>query len=212
MNYQHFDLLRFGAEFAYSVVIIIMFLFIYLKTKGLFKISKYRGIRYFRNAFLLLALAYASRLLYHSVKIMLVASEYHVHGRVLSLISLFLVSYFGSVAIGYLIYSSIWKKVEHWKFLVFINLFVFMVILLFPLGFSLLLFIVIQLGMIAAIFIVNRGKKIRYLYSLVSLFWIFNMIILYSRSLLSFEAKLVLQVLSVVLLSCFISKVSKWVK
>jgi hypothetical protein len=51
-------------EIIYTSLIIFPSLFIYVKTKKLYDFSKYKGIRYFSNAFLFFTLAFLVRLVY----------------------------------------------------------------------------------------------------------------------------------------------------
>ena len=47
-----------GTELIYSFVIIVSSLMIYYSTKEMYELSSYKGIKYFRQAFLLFAIAY----------------------------------------------------------------------------------------------------------------------------------------------------------
>ena len=53
--------LGFGSELIYSFVIILCSLMVYFGTKELYELSSYKGIKYFREAFLFFAIAYAFR-------------------------------------------------------------------------------------------------------------------------------------------------------
>jgi hypothetical protein len=211
-NQQFFDPLRFGFEFVYSLVITILFLFIFYKTKYLFKLTKYDGIRYFRDSFLFFGLAYFSRFIYFIIRLLVINTSYHIPGKVISLISLIFITYLTTLAIGYLIYSSIWKKVKYIHFIIFINLLSLISIFIFYLNYSIIYFLIIQLFLMIILLFTNTNKNIKFVYPLISLFWIFNLIIFYSRRFLSFEIKIVFQFLSLILLSYFIYRILKWTK
>ncbi len=107
--------LGFETEVIYSFVIIVCSLMIYYATKELYKLSSYKGIKYFRQAFLFFALAYFFRFI---IKFILVSFNIRaildfsprVFGMVLGQITLFIFMYFSSIAIFYLLYSVMWKK------------------------------------------------------------------------------------------------------
>jgi hypothetical protein len=210
--YQSFDPIRFYSEMFYSILIIIIFLFIFFKTKEIYDITKHKGIYYFRLSFLFFALAYFSRLLYHITKLLLKHIDIYIPGRTISFISIVIVTYLVTIAIGYLIYSNIWKKLSHKMFLLYINIFALIITIIFSLTLSLLFIILIQIYLIIVILIINSKKKIKFLYSLISLFWIFNLIIFYSRKLLDFEIKIMLQIISIFILSYLIYRILKWTK
>ena len=209
---QHFDPLRFGLEFAYSLLVAALFLFIFYKTKNFFKITKHEGINYFNLAFLFFALAFFSRFLFYVVRLVVLNSSLHIPGRTLSFFSLVLVTYFSTIAIGYLIFSTQYKKFKHSHFLILINLLAALSIAIFYFNHSIIYFLAIQLLLMATLLFVNAKKSIRFVYPLMSLFWIMNIVIFHTRRFLGFEIKLVLQILSLGLLIYFIYKVLKWTK
>jgi hypothetical protein len=100
-----------GTELIYSFVIIFCSLVIYFETKELYELSTYKGINYFRQAFLFFGIAYFFRYFikfligYFGIKEILDLSP-----RIVGQISLFLFIYFSTIAIFYLIYSMMWKR------------------------------------------------------------------------------------------------------
>ena len=52
---------QIGAELIYSFVIIVCSLMVYYATKEMYELSSYKGIKYFRQAFLFFAIAYFFR-------------------------------------------------------------------------------------------------------------------------------------------------------
>jgi len=103
--------LGFGAEIIYSFVIIVCSLMIYFGTKELYELSSYKGIKYFRQAFLFFAVAYFFRsfikfiLGYFNIK-----EIFEFSPGVFGGFTLFLFMYFSSIAVFYLLYSIMWKK------------------------------------------------------------------------------------------------------
>lgn len=96
-----------GAEVIYSFAIIFCSLMIYFGTKELYELSTYKGIKYFRFAFLFLALAYIFRL--PTIGLLPMPGITAIIG---SYISLFLFMYFSTMSIFYLIESVLWKKLK----------------------------------------------------------------------------------------------------
>jgi len=212
MVYQFFDPLKFGFEFFYSTIVFFSFFFIFFKTKEIFTISKHEGVQYFRYSFLFFALAYFSRLTYQVVKLIIMSSGISLPGWVLSYPSLILISYFGTIAICFLIYSQLWKFISYKKFLLLSNLFAILIVLFSLFTFSMTLFGIIQFLLIVIIIAINYNKPIKFLYALISLFWILNLIIFYSGKVLSFTVKLSFQLASLFLLAYFIYRILKWIK
>lgn len=107
----------FGMELIYSFIIIFCSLIIYFSTKGLYKISKYPGIKYFRESFLFFAIAY-----FFKSFISFLFFIFEVKGLIefssifLGVLTLFFFMYASTMAIFYLLYSIIWKNMkEKWK-------------------------------------------------------------------------------------------------
>jgi len=210
--FHFFNPLRFGSELIYAIIVTALFLFIFYKTKHLFDLTKHNGIKYFRVAFLFFAFAYISRFLFYVMRLIIFNTNLHVPGRFLSFASLILVTYFSTLAIGYLIYSSVWKKINHTTFVILVNVLALITISIFYLRYPLIYFLLIQLSLMTTLLLINTKKRIRFVYPLISLFWIFNLIIFHTRRLLGFEAKLILQIASILLLVYFIYRILKWTK
>jgi hypothetical protein len=107
---------QIGAELIYSFVIIICSLMVYYSTKEMYELSSYKGIKYFREAFLFFAIAYFFRyfiqffLFLFNIRDILEFSPAYI-----GWISLFVFLYSSSMAIFYLLYSVMWKKWNHSK-------------------------------------------------------------------------------------------------
>jgi hypothetical protein len=106
-----------GAEMIYSFVIIVCSLMIYFGTKELYELSSHKGIKYFRKAFLFFALAYFFRtFIKFGVVYFNVRGIFDIPARILNpaviQLTLFIFMYFSSMAIFYLLYSVMWKKLN----------------------------------------------------------------------------------------------------
>lgn len=108
---------NFGTEVIYSFIIIACSLMIYFSTRELYNISSHKGIKYFRLSFLFFAFAYFSRSF-----IKLILAYFNAPGLnaispnllppLVGIISLFLFIYFSTIAIFYLFYSGLCKKIN----------------------------------------------------------------------------------------------------
>jgi len=100
-----------GTEIIYSFIIILSSLMIFFSTKEIYKLSSYKGLKYFRYAFLFFAIAYFLR--YSTIFLLKFLNKFQairIPPRSILTLSLFLFMYFSSMAIFYLLYSVMWKK------------------------------------------------------------------------------------------------------
>jgi membrane-associated HD superfamily phosphohydrolase len=184
--------LGLGAELFYSFVIILCSLMIYFGTRELYELSSYKGIKYFRQAFLFFAIAYFFRsfikfiVLYFNVEGVIDFSPL-VFGATGLLTQLFFM-YFSSMAIFYLLYSVMWRKWNHSSFKIYLfhglafamglisilsrNPAVYFGLNLF------LLFVVVSVVYISHQTLKDKkkGSSLYLVYVLLSAFWILNII------------------------------------
>jgi len=184
--------LGFGAELFYSFVIIVCSLMIYFGTKELYELSSYKGIKYFRQAFLFFAIAYFFRsfikfvIAFFNIKGILEFSPVaFIAGGSLTL---FLFMYLSAMAIFYLLYSVMWKKLggNSNRIYLFHGIALLMALVsvlsrnpLVYLSLNIfLLFIVIFVVYISSQNKKGKGKghNLHVIYLLLSLFWILNII------------------------------------
>lgn len=109
----------FGMELIYSFVIIFCSLIVYFSTKKMYDISKHPGIKYFRISFLFFALAYFFK---SFISFLFVFSGFRGIVEFLSVFpgvtTVFLFMYTSTMAIFYLLYSIVWKKMAEERFLI----------------------------------------------------------------------------------------------
>lgn len=178
--------LGLGTEVVYSFVIIICCLMIYFSTKKLYELSSHKGIKYFRNSFLIFAFAYffKSFVKFSSIifnqKVILGISPY-----LLSFMSSFIFIFLNSIAIFCLLYSIIWKKIDYklMPSLFYIIAFIISIIMLLsknPLTYLIvnLFLLILSIGIIYAAKNTNKNKpnKMYSTYFLLSIFLILNII------------------------------------
>ena len=159
---------------------------VYFGTRELYELSSYKGIKYFRQAFLFFAVAYFFR---SFIKFVM---DYFKISRILDFspmifgqFSLLLFIYFSSMAVFYLIYSLMWKKwngsskkiyLFHALAVIISLAGIFFINPMVYLGLNIFLLIFV----IIISFISNsdkkRGKKnnLHMIYTLLFIFWFFN--------------------------------------
>jgi hypothetical protein len=188
----------FGAEIIYSFVIIVCSLMIYFGTKEVYELSSYKGIKYFRYAFLFFAIAYFFRsfikfaLVYFNIGMILEIPP-REFGFLIGQFTLFVFIYFSSMAIFYLL-SSARKNNSNIYFYNILAVILSTITILFRnplvyLGLNLFLFVVVlftvhisretknKLAQHSKSSIESKKKnKLHIIYFLLSFFWILNII------------------------------------
>lgn len=177
-----------GVELIYSFVIIVCSLMIYFSTKEMYELSSYKGIKYFRQSFLLFGIAYFFR---SFIKLILVYSGasriLDINIKYIGSITLFIFMFFGSLAVFYLVYSLMWKKWNKKEELILILFYIISVILSFiiittkEIEVFILISIIIFAIAIFGLYLTHKQSKnkkssITIIYTLLFIFWILNII------------------------------------
>jgi len=187
----------------------------------MFELSSYKGIKYFRQAFLFFAIAFFFRyfikflLMFFNLKEVLEISPMFIGG-----ISLFIFLYSSSMAVFYLLYSVMWKKWNHSKLKIYLFNFFALIIaivgVLFRGFFINLILIAALLFFISFILFLayknlrgsKKGKSLYLIYFLLFVFCIFNIIdILIPRFLQLYQ--LVIYLISAFIFMIILYKVLK---
>jgi hypothetical protein len=217
---RFFDPFMFGSELLYTLIIVFLCFLIYFKTKEIYDLTKHKGIHYFRNTFLFFGLAYISRFVLHLLMIANTALDIYLPRELFLPITILPVSYFSTMALFYLMYSLIWKKIENKQFLIFSNIaaILFSIVAFIsrsPHTISILQLIPLAFTIIIGLSSYKKGKRFsntRILYFLVILFWIINLIVLSPTRFFLFRAKAVFQIISVIIFIIIYYKTVKWTK
>jgi hypothetical protein len=180
---------QIGTELIYSFVIIACSLMVYHATKEMYELSEYKGLKYFRQAFLFFAIAYFFRyfiqffLVLFSLRDILEFSPLYA-----GWFSLFIFLYSSAMAVFYLLYSVMWKKWNH--SVSRIVLFNILAVVIAFIGASFrglvisLALNVILLAFVSIILFVaykdskgkKKGKGLFVIYLLLFIFWILNVV------------------------------------
>jgi hypothetical protein len=177
-----------GVELTYSLVLVILCLLVYFKTKEIYELTSHKGIKYFRDAFMFFAIAYLFRFLAHTS--MFYEINFGIHPRIMPLICLLPFAFASSMAILSLAYSTLWKRLNFKEYneIHILYLLAFLITITVLITSSLLIFLATQ----ALLFIIaivmsyknfkEKKKKSHFAslyttYGLLFLFWIFNLAI-----------------------------------
>jgi len=212
----------FGIELAYTILILLFCFLVYFKTREIYELTKHKGIQYFRYAFLFFGLAYASRLfLYIMIAGNIFTFEPFAHPRPILPVSNLVMAYFSTIAILYLTYSTIWKKISIEHFLTLSNIIaIFVAVVAFvsmsPIIVSLTQLLLLAVTIIISIKAYKKDKKrthMRALYFLIAIFWLISLFVIDEpRKFLPLEVKVTLQIISIIVFLAIYYRVTKWVK
>jgi hypothetical protein len=214
-----FNPLFFGTELVLSIIIILLCLIIYQKTKDMYKLTGHKGIAFFRNTFLFLGLAYFFK---YVIRIRFITTLFdkgtaHIFLMPLSFLTSSLLS---TIAISYLFLSLTWKKTNSkhakWIFIPIAFLVAFIsMITREPMFIILLQSILLIATVIFSLKLTKKSKKLSKLfviYNLLFIFWIIDLLSLSPRKFLPPYFNLFVQIASFVIFIIIFVKVNKWLK
>ena len=216
--YHLIDPARLVVELVYTIIVVFLCFTIYYKTRELYDLTKYEGIKYFRITFLFFGLAFLFRFLSVFVMLMGITFDIEISRYLFRIFPLVFNGYFSTMAILSLTYSMIWKELQIKHMLIISNA---IAVLISSIAFytrepdflilaqAILLFFTILM----AVYFYRRSKKISglfILYILFSLFWIVNLLALTPRRFLPFEIHTIFQIISIALIGIIYLKVTKW--
>jgi len=216
-----FDPIRFGIEITYTIIAVCLFFLIYFRTKEMYTLTEYKGIMFFRGAFLFFALAYLLRLFLISSRLYSSSPTFFI--RDFFPLSLIFVSYFSTLGIILLIFSITWKYIKSAHLVLYGHLISLLLTIIIILTNSSEILTYIQVGLLIIVTIfgiifnkkTDRSKKstqTRMLYFLLLLSWLLNIWMLTPGWFFPSEVKSLFQVLSLVVFGAIYYKVSKWLK
>lgn len=176
-------------EFMYALIAAILLFLIYTQTKEFYNLTKHRGIHYFRNAFLFLAIAHIFRfvsyffMLSEAVPMRMLSTT----NQIIVTVGFSLFTVFSFLGILHLTYSSIHKKISKGLFSKSYSLYIIALVLFMPVLFfgNIQVFLAIQALLVLFAFIMSavsfekqrqkRKHSMHILYGLFLLFWIVGM-------------------------------------
>lgn len=174
-------------EFIYTellafLIVTILCLFIYFKTKEVYSLTSHKGIYYFRTTFLFLALGFLFRFIFLFSRLYYPEFKFSYFG----FIPMFFVAYFGSVAILSLSSSLVWNSLHNsWNY--WMHIIAMFVLLVSIFTQSPEVMILLQFGLLLFSFLAVKFKKgkffsnMKIVYMLLFVFWIVNLLVLTKR-------------------------------
>lgn len=200
---NNLEIMRIGSEILYTFVIVMICAFIYIRTKEIYSLTKHEGIKYFRNGFLFFGLAYLSRILLHLVSLTSWAYEFLIPRCFYNPVAMIAVSYMSTMALFYITYSIVWKKIKYKHIVLFANIIALLISVLAFVSRSALIIGLIQLALLISIivFSIFMHKKSKNhskaLYLLIAIFWLLNILATGTSTIIFFQINLVFQLLSI---------------
>ncbi|MBU0461302.1 MAG: hypothetical protein KJ574_01815, partial [Nanoarchaeota archaeon] len=108
--FDPFDPLIFIPGLVFTILAVIFCFLIYFKTRESYQLTKYKGLQYFRGAFLFFGLSYVLRFLFSLVILSSRVFDIFMPRGMSMPFLIMLLGYFSTIGIFYLIFCSIWKK------------------------------------------------------------------------------------------------------
>jgi len=215
-----FDPIVFGTELVFTIIAFIFCFAIYYKTRESYELTKHAGIRYFRDAFLFFGLSYIMRFLFSLVLFSRMAFDFFIPREMFVPLFILPLGYLSTIAIFYLIFSLVWKRVNNQKILILGHLIAILLPLLAFLTRTpmLLLYMQTALLMIAIllVFLIRKGKKrlskTKILYLLVFGLWLINLFIIDSKRPFPPEIEILFRAVSLIVFVMIYYKVNKWAR
>ena len=221
MAVEHFfDQSFFITELFFTVIAVIFCFLIYFKTKEIYVLTKYEGIKYFRDAFLFFGMSYVIRFLFGLVIVSTMELEVYIPRKIFVLIFILPLGYFSTIGIFYLVFSSVWKKFKSRTLMIFGHSVAVLLSVISLITRSHLILLVFQsalliLAVILSGVIRKKEKKIsrmRMLYFLISVLWLINLWVIDRRKPFSVEIEIFFEVVSLAVFIAIYFKISKWVR
>lgn len=213
---QHMSINTILLETIFTSIIAFLSFLIYYETKEIYALTKHKGIKYFRNAFLLFSLAHLARLFFQSIKLGVKSLGVKFQMFTLMPFALLITSYLSTIAIFYLTLSLFSKKAKK-QFEIFLHIIAILISFYVSMTHSILTLGITQIILLIIAIIVyfainSKFTNIVGIYTLLMIFWIFNIFVLDPRIMLPIEIKLFFYTLSVSIFIIINKKVRKWTK
>ena len=217
---HYFDPLDFGEDFLFTVISGVFCFLIYFKTRESYNLTKYKGIKYFRDAFLFFGMSYVMRFLFSLVLLSRIAFDFILPREIFVPLFILPLGYFSTIGIFYLIFGSVWKRFDNKKLIIFGHALAILLSVISFMTRSHIILILLQcILLIIAVglrFVIQKEKRnisqIKILYFLVALLWLINLLVLGRRRSLSFGIDIFFHIVSLIVFIFIYLKISKWVK
>jgi hypothetical protein len=203
-------------ELIFSTIVIILTLLIYFRTREMYVLTKHKGIRYFRNSFLFFGLAFFFRFAFHLFMMSRIINM-HLAREIIAPVSLTITSYLSTMAIFYLVLSTLWKYTKSNSLLYTAHAFAAVIVVLVGffrtpgiLGIAQLVLLVF--ATVLSYFSHRKSKKhspLFIIYILLFVIWVANIFIMEPHRFISFELRMLSLLITLVLFGIIYFKVRK---
>ena len=207
-------------ELIFSVIIIALALLIYLRTREMYALTKHKGIGYFRNAFLFFALAYIFRYLFHFFQMSRLFFNTVASRQLIAPAPLILTGYLSTMAIFFLILSTLWRKTKDKPLLYIAQVFAIIITALVavfrtPEILTIAQLVLLVFAIVMSHFSYQKSKKhsqLFIIYIILFIIWVFNISVLGPIRFLPFGLRILSPVISIILFAIIYFRVTKWTK
>lgn len=212
-----FNPLLFITELAFTLIAVIFCTLIFLRTKEIYDLTKYKGIKYFRYAFLFLGLSYAIRFLLSLFMLSMLAFDIFMPRREIMPFFILILAYFSTAGILYLVSSTAWKNIKPLPLNIIVHgtALLLSVVAFLTRSHIILLYLQTALLILAVILSILTHKKkkiskIRVLYFLIFFLWLINLWIIDTRRPFPLEIEIFFQAVSLIVFFIIYRKISKF--
>jgi hypothetical protein len=105
-----FDAIGFSAEILFTLLAAVFCALIYWRTRESYELTKHRGIKYFRDAFLLFGISYVLRLLFSAMRASRFVFDIGIPRELFMVLFILPLGYVSTLGIMALISSTIWRR------------------------------------------------------------------------------------------------------
>ena len=171
---------------------------IYFKTRESYELTKYEGLKYFRNAFLLFGISYILSFLSSIALFSRVIFGVTLPREIFGTLFILPLGYLSTMAILYLIYSTVWKKFENKKTMLISHIVAIILTITTFITRSHMILVLLQ--------------SILFILAIVLGLWLTNLFMIGRGIEPHHDVELVIQILSLGAYAFIYHKISKWVK
>ena len=214
-----FDPATFTAELIFTIIAVIFCFLIFFKTREIYNLTKYKGIKYFRDAFLFLGMSYVIRFLFSLILFSTFAFDFLIPKKMFMALSIFPLGYFSTMGIFYMVLSLVWKSVNNKKILFIGHAIAILLSIIAFITRSHFILLYLQCFLIMVIFVLIFAKKelghisqIKVMYLLISTLWLINLFIVDRIRPFPFEIEVTFQMISLAVFITVYCKITKWLK
>lgn len=214
-----FEPIIFLPETVFTVIALLFCFLIYFKTKESYELTKYKGLMYFRDAFLFFGLSYLLRFLFGFVPLSRIAFDFILPRSMFAILLILPLGYFSTIGIFYLLFGLAWKSFKNNHLLAFGHSTAILLSVVSFLTRSHLILLYLQCALLVtaiifgfALHIGRKISRIKILYVLVPGLWLINLLVIDNRRPFPPGTEIFFQLVSLAVFFIIYHKISKWVK